>query len=206
MKLYYSPGVCSLSPHIVLRETGTAFDLVKTDIKTKTTDGGGDYRKLNPNGYVPALALDDGTLLTEGPAIVQYIADLAGDNALAPANGTIERSKLQSWLNFVSSEIHKSFSPLFNAQMPAEAKGLFVDKLKDRLAFLDKHFADNEYLMGKTYTVADSYLFTVLRWAKPMGIDLAAYPNVQAYSARIESRPAVQAALKAEGLIRDKAA
>ena len=206
MKLYYSPGVCSLSPHIVLHETATPFELVKTDIKAKTTDGGGDYRKVNPNGYVPALVLDDGSVLTEGPAILQYIADKAGATALAPAAGTIERSKLQQWLNFVSTEMHKGFSPLFNPAMPAEAKDLFKQKLQDRMAFLDKHFAQNDYLMGKTYTVADSYLFTVLRWAKPMGIDLSAYPNIQAYSARVEARPAVQAALKSEGLLREKAA
>lgn len=206
MKLYYSPGVCSLSPHIILRETSTPFELVKTDIRAKETEDGGDFRKLNPNGYVPALVLDDGTLLTEGPAIVQFIADKAGATELAPANGTIERTKMQSWLNFVSSELHKGFSPLFNAQMPAEAKALFKAKLQDRLAFLDQHFATNDYLMGKTYTLPDTYLFVVLRWAAPMRIDLADYKNVKAFFERIEQRPAVQAALKAEGLVRDKAA
>lgn len=206
MKLYYSPGVCSLSPHIVLRETNTPFELVKTDIRAKTFDGGGDFRSVNPNGYVPALALDDGTLITEGPAIVQYIADNAGATELAPTNGTIERTRMQSWLNFVSSEIHKSFGPLFNAEMPADAKTIFQQKLRDRFAFLDKHFAANDYLMGKTYTLPDAYLFTVLRWGKPMGVDPDTYANLKAYAARIEARPAVQAALKAEGLLRDKAA
>jgi glutathione S-transferase len=206
MKLYYSPGVCSLSPHIVLRETNTPFELVKTDIRAKTVDGGGDFRSVNPNGYVPALALDDGTLITEGPAIVQYIADKAGATDIAPANGTIERTKMQSWLNFVSSEIHKSFAPLFNAEMPADAKPIFQQKLRDRFAFLDKHFASNDYLMGKTYTLPDAYLFTVLRWGKPMGVDPDSYANLKAYAARVEARPAVQAALKAEGLLRDKAA
>jgi glutathione S-transferase len=206
MKLFYAPGVCSLSPHIVLRETNTPFDLVKTDIRAKTTDDGGDFRKVNPNGYVPALLLDDGTLLTEGPAIVQYIADRAGATTLAPANGTIERAKLQSWLNFVSSEMHKTFSPLFNPEMPDAAKELFKAKLRDRLAFLDKHLATNDYLMGTSYTLPDTYLFVVLRWAKPMAVDLAAYPNVQAFLSRVEARPAVQAALRAEGLVRDKAA
>ena len=206
MKLYYSPGVCSLSPHIVLRETNTPFELVKTDIRAKTVDGGGDFRSINPNGYVPALALDDGTLITEGPAIVQYIADNAGATELAPANGTIERTKMQSWLNFVSSEIHKSFGPLFNAEMPAEAKTIFQQKLRDRFAFLDKHFAANDYLMGKSFTLPDAYLFTVLRWGKPMGVDPDSYANLKAYAARVEARPAVQAALKAEGLVRDKAA
>lgn len=206
MKLYYAPGVCSLSPHIVLRETNTPFELVKTDIRAKTVDGGGDFRSINPNGYVPALALDDGTLITEGPAIVQYIADNAGATELAPANGTIERTKMQSWLNFVSSEIHKSFGPLFNAEMPAEAKTIFQQKLRDRFAFLDKHFAANDYLMGKSFTLPDAYLFTVLRWGKPMGVDPDSYANLKAYAARVEARPAVQAALKAEGLLRDKAA
>lgn len=206
MKLYYSPGVCSLSPHIVLRETNTPFELVKTDIRAKTFDGGGDFRSVNPNGYVPALALDDGTLITEGPAIVQYIADNAGATELAPTNGTIERTRMQSWLNFVSSEIHKSFGPLFNAEMPADAKTIFQQKLRERFAFLDKHFAANDYLMGKTYTLPDAYLFTVLRWGKPMGVDPDAYANLKAYAARIQARPAVQAALKAEGLLRDKAA
>ena len=206
MKLYYSPGVCSLSPHIVLRETNTPFELVKTDIRAKTVDGGGDFRSINPNGYVPALALDDGTLITEGPAIVQYIADNAGATQLAPANGTIERTKMQSWLNFVSSEIHKSFGPLFNPEMPADAKTIFQQKLRDRFAFLDKHFAANDYLMGKSFTLPDAYLFTVLRWGKPMGVDPDSYANLKAYAARVEARPAVQAALKAEGLLRDKAA
>jgi glutathione S-transferase len=206
MKLHYSPGVCSLSPHIVLRETNTPFELVKTDIHAKTVEGGGDYRAVNPNGYVPALVLDDGTILTEGPAIVQYIADKAGANYLAPANGTIERAKMQSWLNFVSSEIHKTFSPLFNAQVPEAAKQIFSQKLRDRFAFLDKHFAANTYLMGDSFTLPDAYLFTVLRWSKPMNIDLKDFPNLAAYSARVEARPAVQQALKAEGLLRDKAA
>lgn len=206
MKLFYSPGVCSLSPHIVLRETETPFELVKTDIRAKTTEGGGDFKTINPNGYVPALLLDDGTLLTEGPAIVQHIADQAGAIAIAPANGTIERTKMQSWLNFVSTEMHKGFSPLFNAEMPDAAKELFKAKLRDRLTFLDRHFATNDYLMGATYTLPDAYLFVVLRWAKPMAIDLAAYPKVQAFYSRIEARPAVQAALRAEGLVRDKAA
>lgn len=206
MKLYYTPGTCSLSPHIILRETGTPFELVKTDIRGKTVEGGGDFRSINPNGYVPALALDDGTLITEGPAIVQYIADKAGATALAPANGTIERTKLQSWLNFVSTELHKGFSPLFNGQMPDEAKELFRQKLRERFAFLDKHFAGNDYLMGKVFTLPDAYLFAVLRWGKPNGVDPAGFANLARFFARVEARPAVQAALKAEGLVREKAA
>lgn len=206
MKLYYSPGVCSLSPHIILRETNTPFELVKTDIRAKTVDGGGDFRSVNPNGYVPALALDDGTLITEGPAITQYIADQARATELAPPSGTVERTKLQSWLNFVSTEIHKGFSPLFNAQMPDEAKAIFRQKLQDRFAFLDKHLASNKFLMGETFTLPDAYLFVTLRWGKPMGVDPAGYPNLDAYFKRVEARPAVQAALKAEGLVKDKAA
>lgn len=206
MKLYYSPGVCSLSPHIILRETGTPFELVKTDIRGKTVDGGGDFRSVNPNGYVPALALDDGTLITEGPAIVQYIADKAGATDIAPANGTIERTKVQSWLNFVSTEIHKSFGPLFAPQMPDAAKAIFRDKLKERFTFLDKHLASNKYLMGETFTLPDAYLFVTLRWGKPMGVDPNGFANLAAYFKRVEQRPAVQAALKAEGLIQEKAA
>lgn len=206
MKLYYSPGVCSLSPHIVLHETNSNFELVKTDIRNKTVEGGGDFKSVNPHGYVPALALADGTLITEGPAIVQYIADKAGATDIAPPNGSIERTKMQSWLNFVSSEIHKSFGPLFNAEMPDAAKAIFRQKLQERFAFLDKHFASHQFLMGNAFTLPDAYLFTTLRWGKPMGVDPDNFSNLAAYFKRVEARPAVQAALKAEGLIRDKAA
>jgi glutathione S-transferase len=202
MKLYYAPGVCSLSPHIVLRETNTPFELVKTDIRAKKVADGSDFFKVNPNGYVPALQLDDGTILTEGPALVQYIADKAGATALAPANGTIERTKLQSWLNFVSTEIHKGFSPLFNPKMPDEGKAVVKERLLERFAFLEKHLAANDYLMGRQFTVADAYLFTTLGWTKPLSIDITAYPHIQSYLARILSRPAVQQAMKAEGLIK----
>jgi len=201
MKLYFSPGACSLSPHIVLLEAGLKFDKVKADTKSKIMDGGGDYRTVNPLGYVPALRLDDGTLLTEGPAIVQYIADKVPDKKLAPANGTLERTKLQSWLNFVSTELHKGFSPLFNPSMPEDAKKIFRERLATRFAFLDKHLAGNEYLMGKTFSVADAYLFVVSNWASRVDVDLSSYANVLAYRKRISARPAVQAALKAEGLI-----
>jgi glutathione S-transferase len=200
MKLYYSPGACSLSPHIVLREAGLAFDKVRADTKTKIMDGGGDYKTVNPLGYVPALQLDDGTLLTEGPAIVQYIADKVPDKRLAPANGTLERTKLQTWLNFVSTELHKGFSPLFNPNMPEEAKKIFRERLATRFAFLDKHLAGNEYLMGKAFSVADAYLFVVSNWASRVDVDLSPYGNVLAYRRRIGARPAVQAALQAEGL------
>jgi glutathione S-transferase len=200
MKLFYAPGVCSLSPHIVLKEAGLPFEAIKTDIKAKTTDGGGDYRKTNPLGYVPALALDDGTILTEGPAIVQYIADKVPEKKLAPANGTLDRYKMQSWLNFVSSEMHKGFSPLFNPAMPEEAKKIARDRLATRFAHLDAHFGKHNYLMGNEFTLPDAYAFTVLRWTAPTKIDLAPYPNIQAFMKRMEARPAVQAAMKAEGL------
>jgi glutathione S-transferase len=202
MKLYYAPGVCSLSPHIVLEEAGLKHGLVKTDIRAKTTEGGADYKQTNPLGYVPALELDDGTIMTEGPAIVQYIADKVPDKKLAPANGTAERYKLQSWLNFISSELHKSFSPLFNPAMPEEGKKIYRDRLAARFSHVDQHLAKNQYLMGNSFSVADAYCFTVLRWTSNLKIDLSPYPNIQAYMQRMEQRPAVQAAMKAEGLLK----
>jgi glutathione S-transferase len=200
MKLYYAPGACSLSPHIVLNEAGLAFEKIKTDMKTKTTETGADYRKVNPLGYVPVLELDDGTRLTEGPAIVQYIADRVPERRLAPANGTPGRTQLQQWLNFISTELHKGFSPLFNPSMPEEVKTIFRDRLATRLAYLDEHLAGNEHLLGGDFSVADAYLFTISNWAAHTGVDLAPYPNVLAYRKRIGARPAVQAALVAEGL------
>jgi glutathione S-transferase len=202
MKLYYAPGACSLSPHIVLIEAGLPFEKVKIDNKNKTMDGAGDYRTVNPLGYVPLLELDDGTRITEGPAIVQWIADKAPDKKLAPPVGTLERTKLQSWLNFVTSELHKGFSPLFNAAMPEEAKKIFRERLATRFAHLDKHFAGNEYLMGKSFSVADAYLFVVSNWAPRVDVDLSSFANVLAYRKRVGARPAVQAAMKAEGLIK----
>jgi glutathione S-transferase len=202
MKLYFSPGACSLSPHIVLNEAGLAFEKVKVDTKTKTMDGGGDFKTVNPLGYVPALQLDDGAILTEGPAIVQYIADKVPDKKLAPPNGTMERTKLQMWLNFITSELHKSFSPLFNPSMPDEAKKIFRERLSARFAHLDKHLAKNEYLMGNAFSVADAYLFVVSNWASRVDVDLSPHANVLAYRKRVGGRPAVQAAMKAEGLIK----
>jgi glutathione S-transferase len=202
MKLYYMPGACSLSPHIVLNEAGLSFDKVKVDGKTKGMDGGGDYRGVNPLGYVPLLELDDGTRISEGPAIVQYIADKVPGKNLAPAAGTMERTKLQSWLNFISSEMHKGFSPLFNPTMPEEAKQFFRERLAGRLAHLDKHLAGNDYLMGKNFSVADAYLFVVTNWASRVNVDLAPFANVLAYRKRVGARPAVQEAMKAEGLLK----
>lgn len=199
LKLYYAPGACSLSPHIVLRETGTPFELVKTDLRAKKTEKGEDYLGKNPGGFVPALELEDGSVLTEGPVIVQYIADKAGK--LAPAYGTTERYRMMSWLNFISSELHKGFSPLFNAQMPEEAKKISRDRLGLRLGVIGRQLAGRDYIMGKEFSVPDAYLFTVLSWTKrPTGIDLSAHPSLEQFHARVGARPAVQAALKAEGL------
>jgi glutathione S-transferase len=202
MKLYYAPGACSLSPHIALQEAGLPHKAIRADLKTKQMEDGGDYKAKNPLGYVPALELDDGTMLFEGPAIVQYIADKAPAKHLAPANGSVDRYKLQSWLNFVSTEVHKGFSPLFNPAMPDDAKKIAKERLATRFAHLEKHFASHDYLMGSAYSVADGYLFTTLNWTKPTQIDLTPYPKLMAYHARIGSRPAVQAAMKAEGLIK----
>jgi glutathione S-transferase len=201
MKLYFTPGVCSLSPHIVAKEAGVPLELVRTDIKSKTLEGGADFRAKNPLGYVPALELDDGSILTEGPAIVQYIADKAPGKGLVPPAGSIERYRVQSWLNFVSSEMHKGFSPLFNPAMPEDAKKIARERLAARFDHLDKHFAKNDHLMGKTFTAPDAYLFTVLRWTVPTKIDLSPYKNLVAYMKRVEARPGVQSAMKAEGLI-----
>jgi glutathione S-transferase len=202
MKLYYMPGACSLSPHIVLNEAGLRFDKIKVDGKTKAMDTGGDYRSVNPLGYVPLLELDDGTRISEGPAIVQYIADKFPDKKLAPANGTAERTTLQSWLNFISTELHKSFSPLFNPAMPDEAKKIFRERLATRFAHLDKHLAGKDYLLGKDFSVADAYLYVVSNWAQRVDVDLSPYANVLAYRKRVGARPAVEAAMKAEGLIK----
>ena len=201
MKLYYAPGVCSLSPHIVLEEAGVPHTLVKTDLRAKTIDGGGDYKSTNPLGYVPALQLDDGSILTEGPAIIQYIADQAPQKNLAPATGTAERYQMLSWLNFISSELHKGFSPLFNPAMPDEAKTIARERLLTRLAHVEQKLGGRDYLLGPTFTLPDAYLFTVLRWTVPLKIDLDPYPNLQGFMARMSARPAVRAAMKAEGLV-----
>lgn len=198
MKLYYSPGACSLSPHIALHEAGLAFEPVLASTKTHKLADGTDYYTINPLGYVPLLELDDGTLLREGPAIVQYIADLAPLKNLAPANGTLARYRLQEWLSFIGTELHKGFGPLFNPAMPAEAKTIALEKLKSRLTWLDKQLDGKEYLMGEHFGVADGYLFTVTNWAQPMNVDLSGYPNLVAWRARVAARPGVQAALKAE--------
>ncbi|MGE5792212.1 MAG: glutathione transferase GstA [Bacteroidota bacterium] len=200
MKLYFSPGACSLSPHIAAREAGIPVDLVKVDLKARKLEGGGDYARINGKGYVPALTLDDGTVLTEGPAIVQYLADRKPETGLAPANGTIERYRLQEWLNFLTSEIHKSFSPLFN---PAAAEGwkqAARDNITRRFDWVAEQLGPNAYLVGERFTVADAYLFTLLNWCQWTGINLDRWPALKDYHARVAARPKVQEALRAEGL------
>lgn len=201
MKLYLSPGACSLSPHIVLREADLPFTAVKVNTKTKQIEGGGDFRAINAKGYVPALQLDDGQVLTEGPAIVQYLADKAPASRLAPPNGTIERYRLQEWLNFITSEIHKQFSPLFDPTASDELKQRQRDKLAGRFDWLNEQLAGKDYLMGQQFTVADAYLFTTLNWSQWTGIDLARWPVLSDYLKRVAARPKVQEALRAEGLV-----
>jgi len=200
MKLYYSPGACSLSPHIVLRESGLAFEPVLASTKTHKLQDGTDYYTINPKGYVPLLELDDGQRLTEGPAIVQYIADRVPEKNLAPANGTMARYRLQEWLNFVTSELHKSFSPLFNPAMPEEGKAIYRARLADRFKYVDAQLEGKQYLLGDSFSVADAYLFVVSTWSPHVGVDISGLKNLGAFSARVAARPAVQAALKAEGL------
>jgi glutathione S-transferase len=202
MKLYFSPGACSLSPHIVLREAGFEFDTEKVNLADKKTASGGDYRAVNPKGYVPALQLDSGDILTEGPAIVQYLADQKPGSGLAPAAGSMERYRLAEWLNFISTELHKAFSPLFKSNSPEESKQLARDAITNRLNFIEPVLQKQEFLMGSQFTVADAYLFTILSWAPHVKFDLAKWPALQAYAGRIATRPAVQAALRAEGLIK----
>lgn len=200
MKLYYIPGTCSLAPHIVAREAGIDLDLVPVDIATKRTSDGTDFRSINAKGAVPALELDDGQVLTEGPAIVQYLADLAPAAALAPANGTIGRYRLQEWLNWVSAELHKGFGPLWLKDTPPATQAAAKASLAQKFGFLDRHLATSDYLLAD-HSVADAYAFAVLGWARFFEIDLARWSHVAAYVARLSSRPAVQAALVAEGLI-----
>jgi glutathione S-transferase len=201
LKLYYSPGACSLSPHIALHEAGLAFEAIPAPTKTHRLPDGSDYYLVNPLGYVPFLTLDSGETLREGPAIVQYIADQVPGKHLAPPAGTMARYQLQSWLNFVSSELHKGFSPLFNPAVPAEAKQVFKDRLLQRLTWVNGELAGQPYLMGEPFTVADGYLFTVTNWAKPVGLDIEGLAHLAAYRSRVAARPAVQAAMSAEGLI-----
>jgi len=202
MKLYYSPGACSLSPHIALLEAGLPYDLVRVDLKAKKLENGDDFLKINPKGQVPVLALDTGELVTEGPVIVQMIADKASGKNLAPARDSAERYKLLEWLNFVGTELHKNFGPMFSPVLADDAKAFFKDRVMGKFKYLDGALAGKDYLMGKQFTVADGYLFTMLSWAERMKFDLAAMPNLLAYKARVGARPAVQAALTKEGLMK----
>ena len=198
MKLYFSPGACSLSPHIVLRELGVPFELVKVNLGEHKTENGDDYKAINPKGYVPALKTDDGKLLTEGVAINQYLADRKPETELAPANGTFARYELQEWLNFISTEIHKTYSPMFNSALPEETHNFFLDKLKKRFGEIDAVLAKHDFLTGSKFTIADAYLYTVLRWAPKFKIDLKQWPSLAKFYDRVDARPAVKAAVEAE--------
>jgi len=201
MKLYYSPGACSLSPHIVACEAELPIELVKVDLKSKRTESGEDFRLINPNGYVPTLMVDDVNKLTEGPAIVQYLADQAPAKKLAPAAGTFERYQLQQWLNFISTEIHKSFSPLFNPDAPEAVKQLAINTLTLRLESVAQQLSTQAFLLGEHFTVADAYLFVTLSWGQYVNFDISRWPVLADYAAMISARPAVQKAMKEEGLI-----
>lgn len=198
MKLYFSPGACSLSPHIVLHEAGLPCETEQVNLGTKQTNLGNDFKAVNPKGYVPALVLDNGQLLTEGPAIVQYLADQKPGSGLAPAAGSVERYQLQEWLNYISTELHKSIGGLFNKKMPAEWRATVKENIANRLDFVTKSLGDKPYLTGDTFTVADAYLFTVLRWTGFVEVDLSKWPTLVDYIARVGERPAVKAAIAAE--------
>jgi glutathione S-transferase len=202
MKLYYSPGACSLSPHIVLREAGLDFDLALASTKTKKLADGSDFYQVNPKGQVPVLELNDGVRLTEGPAIVQYLADQKPESGLAPKAGTIERYRLMEWLNFITSELHKGYSPLFNPAMPEEGKAVYRARTAERLQWVDSQLEGRDYLLGAQFSVADAYLFTVTNWSAVTGIDMSAFKHLAAFRERVAARPAVQAAMEAEGLKR----
>lgn len=202
MKLFYASGACSLSPHIVAQEAGIEVRLQKVDLKTKTIASEGDFFGINAKGYVPALELDDGQVLTEGPVIVQYLADLKPEKGLAPAAGTLARYRLQEWLGFINSELHKSYSPLFRPDTPAETRAERQAYLTKRYGVVEKQLAGRPYLLGDNFTVADAYLFTVTTWAAAVKFDLAPFPNLRAFQERVAARPAVKAAMKAEGLLK----
>jgi glutathione S-transferase len=202
MKLYYSPGACSLSPHIALLEAGLPYDLVKVDLRAKKLENGDDFLKVNPKGQVPALALDSGELITEGPVIVQMIADSVAAKNLAPARDSAERYKLLEWLNYITAELHKNFGPMFSPVLPDETKAFFKDRVMGKFKYVDGALAGHDYLMGKHFTVADAYLFTMLCWADRMKFDLSGLPTLLAYKARVAARPKVQEALTKEGLLK----
>jgi glutathione S-transferase len=202
MKLYFSPGACSLSPHIVLLEAGLAFTTERVDLRTKLTASGDDFKSVNPKGYVPALELKDGTVLTEGPAIVQFVADLAPESKLAPAAGTLERYQLMEWLNFIGTELHKNFGPLFNPAATDDMKAIARTNLSKRFGYVARQLEGRDFLTGTDFTVADAYLFTVASWAAHVQVDLSDWPSLQRFLGRVADRPAVQQALRAEGLLK----
>ena len=202
MKLYYSPGACSLAPHIVLNESDLPFTLVKANLKAHQLEDGSDYYQTTSKGQVPLLELDNGARLSEGPAITQYIADQVPAKKLAPANGTMERYRVQEWLNFVTSELHKGIGGLFNPAMPDDGKAVIRAKAADKLKWVDQQLEGKQYLMGDAFTIADAYLFTITNWTGNTGIDISGMKNLSAFQARMAGRPAVQAALKAEGLLK----
>lgn len=201
MKLYYAAGACSLSPHIVLLEAGIPFTLEKINFNTKTTASGVDFKTINPKGSVPALELENGQVLTEGSAIVQFLADQKPESELAPRAGSFERYRLMELLNFISSEVHKNYSPLFNYGASADWKAAARENLDKKFKWLSAHLGNKTYLMGDTFTVADAYLYTVLSWSPRVGLDLSPYPTLTAYQKRVGARPKVQEALKVEGLL-----
>ena len=200
MQLYYSPGACSLASHITLREAGLPVELKKADTKTKKLEDGSDYFAVNSKGAVPALRLDDGQVLTEGPAILQYLADQKPESKLAPKAGTLERYRLLEWLNFITSEVHKSFSPLFNPAADAAVKQYTTQNLEKKFDWINKQLAGKQYLTGDQFTIADAYLFVVVNWSNFVGIDLGRWPALKAFQDRVAARPKVQEALAAEGL------
>lgn len=201
MRLYYAAGTCSLAPHILAREAGVALELVKVDLATKLTERGDDFRSINAKGAVPALLLDDGNVLTEGAVVIQYLADRAPEAGLIPAAGTLDRYVAQQWLNYVATELHKGFSPLWHKETPAEMRRIVKEQLAGKFSYLDQVLSRRAYLTGGRFGVADAYAFTILGWAKFMAIDLARWPSLSAYAARIAERPKVREAMVAEGLI-----
>jgi glutathione S-transferase len=202
MKLYYAPGACSLAPHIVAREAGIDIELEKVDLGSKKTASGKDFLTINPKGYVPALEFEKGQVLTEGPAIQQFLADKNPSAGLAPPHGTIERYRLQEMLTYINSEIHKSYGPLFNPKVLPEVRAERLDYLRKRFGYIDKVLDGKQFLLGDRYTVADAYLFVMVSWASHVGLDLGGLANIGAFAQRVGGRPAVQAALKAEGLVK----
>ena len=200
MKLFYSTGACSLAPHVLLREAGLKFELVQASTKTHQLNDGSDYYQINPKGYVPYLVFDDGQGLSEGPVIAQWIADQVPEKHLMPAFGTLARYRVLEWQNFVSTELHKLYSPLFNPAFPEEGKEISRKRLLERYALVEQQLAQQPYLTGEQFSVADAYLFVVTRWSIPLHLDLSAFKHLQAFMQRVAQRPSVQEALKAEGL------